>query len=618
VKVDYSILFFFLFILSNINAQNNWQSALLSIDSSGKITYFADKDGYILPDFSHAGFKGGGIDLPEVATVKTISAIAGTDNTQNIQTAIDYVGSLPKDANGIRGAVLLNAGKYDIYGTIYVKNDGVVLRGVGQSADTLTSTIIFARGNTPAQRDVVVLGNSSTQINGKIQLSGTTSNITDDIVPEGAFSFNVENSSLYIVGDRIIIYHPCTQAWIDAVNQGGVTYPDPAAPTDPDERWVAGQLPISYNRFITNISGNKITVDAPVFYSLHKSISQSYCYKPNVTNLINQVGLENLRIDIETLSGDDENHAWEASRFKSCENSWAKNCTFIHFGHSGIITEACTRSTFVSCSAIDPVAIITGERMYNFNTYVYSQLNLFSNCYARNGRHHYISNGTSSTSGNVFLRCTSDSINAVNEGHRQWTQGMLYDNHKEINLKRDFVLGLYNRVNMGTGHGWAAVHSVLWNCDVTANYGKIALQQPPTGQNYAIGCMAKTITGNPVSATNFPIGYVEGQNKVGLVPASIYEAQLASRKSIRTYQIIPTEEKIGLSSTITDNFLNISIKKNNQKAHIQILSSQGKVVNETDFTYDKLKIDISNLPSSVYIINCQIENQSINSKFIKL
>ena len=618
MKVDYSILFMLLFTLNNIMAQSNWQSALLSIDSNRKLTYIADKDGFFLPDFSHAGYKGGGVDLPEIATVKTISAIPGTDNTQNIQAAIDYVGSLPKDANGIRGAVLLNAGKYDIYGTIYVKYDGVVLRGVGQSADTLTSTVIFARGNTPAQRDVVVLGYSSSQINGKTQLSGTTSNITDEVVPEGAFCFSVENSSLYKVGDRIIIYHPCTQTWIDAVNQGGVPYPDPAAPTDPDERWIAGQLPISYNRFITNISGNKITVDAPVFYSLNKSISQSYCYKPNVTNLINQVGLENLRIDIETLGGDDENHAWEASRFKSCENSWAKNCTFIHFGHSGIITEACTRSTFVSCSAIDPVAIITGERMYNFNTYVYSQLNLFSNCYSRNGRHHYISNGTSSTSGNVFLRCISDSINAVNEGHRQWTQGMLYDNHKEINLKRDFVLGLYNRVNMGTGHGWAAVHSVLWNCDVTANYGKVALQQPPTGQNYAIGCMAKTITGNPVSATNFPIGYVEGQNKAGLVPTSIYEAQLAARKPISTHQIIQTEEKIGLSTSITDNFLNISFKKNNQKAHIQILSSQGKVIRETDSTLSFIKINVRDFPSGVYIINCRIENQSINSKFIKL
>lgn len=599
-------------------AQSSWQSALLSIDINGRITYNADKDGFILPDFSHAGYKGGGIDLPEVATVITISAIPGTDNTQNIQTAIDYVGSLPKNANGIRGAVLLKAGKYDIYGTIYVKYDGVVLRGVGQSADTLTSTVIYARGNTPPQRDVVVLGYSSTQINGKTQLSGTLSNITDDIVPEGAYSFNVENSSLYKVGDRIIIYHPCTQAWIDAVNQGGVPYPDPAAPTDPDERWVAGQLPISYNRFITNISNNNITVEAPVFYSLNKSISQAYCYKPNVTNLVYQVGLENLRIDIETLGGDDENHAWEASRFKSCENSWAKNCTFIHFGHSGIITEACTRSSFMSCSAIDPVAIITGERMYNFNTYAYSQLNLFSNCYASNGRHHYISNGASTTSGNVFLRCTSDSTNALSEGHRQWTQGMLFDNHKEINLKRDIVLGLYNRVNMGTGHGWAAVHSVLWNCDVTSSYGKIALQQPPTGQNYAIGCMAKTITGNPYTVSNFPIGYVEGQNKAGLIPSSIYEAQLAARNGINTNQLIPNDDKTAFSFTYTNNFLYINLKNKAQNTHIQIYTSHGKVVRETDSTLSFIKLNVRDLPSGVYIINCRIENQSGFSKFIKL
>ena len=336
-------------------SQTSWQSALVSVDNSGKIMYHADKDGFYIPDFSHAGYKGGGVDLPAVATMKTISPVLG-DNTRNIQDALDFVGSLPKDENGIRGALLLTAGKYDIYGTIYVKYDGVVLRGVGQEDNVATSTILYARGNTPTQRDVVVLGYPSTQINGKTQISGTTSNITDDLVPIGAFSFNVDNSSLYKVGDRIIIYHPCTQAWIEAVNRGGVPYPDTSAPTDPDERWVAGQLPIVYNRFIIGISGNTITVDAPVFYTLKKTISSCYIYKPNVNNLVSQVGLENLRIDIETLGSDDENHAWEAARFKSCENSWAQNCTFIHFGHSGIITEACTRSTFVSCSAIDPVA----------------------------------------------------------------------------------------------------------------------------------------------------------------------------------------------------------------------------------------------------------------------
>jgi len=610
-----------LFILINsfrtADCQTSWQSALVSVDKDGTITYQADNDGFQIPDFSHAGYKGGGVELPVVAVVKTISPIAG-DNTENIQAAINSAGSLPKDANGMRGAVLLNAGVYEVYGSIYVKYDGVVLRGVGQGTDPLTSSIIYAKGNTPVQRDVIVLGYSFSQINGNIRLSGTTTNISDPIVPVGSCTFNVDNSSLYHVGDRIIINHPCTQAWITAVKQGGVPYPNPSDPIDTDERWMAGQLPIVYNRFIINVSGSVITVDAPVFYTLNKSVAQSYCYKPDMNQLISQVGLENLRIDVETSGGVDENHAWQASRFKSCENSWATNCTFIHFGQSGIITEACTRSTFLNCTAIDPVAVVIGQRMYNFNTSVYSQLNLFSNCYARNGRHHYISNGTSSTSGNVFLRCTSDAINCASEGHRHWTQGMLYDNLTEINLKQNLVLGLYNRVDMGTGHGWAAVHSVLWNCNVDSTYGKIALQQPPTAQNYAIGCFARLITGNPVRSSNFALGYVEGQNKPGLTPVSLYEAQLAAR--IRLNASVKTqafEQSVSLPTCVA-NSLNINIKNNNWGMRVYIRSSEGKIIHIIDTKENSYAYNTSKLSSGIYRVEYFTDSKLYSSLFIKI
>ncbi|HRZ98948.1 MAG TPA: T9SS type A sorting domain-containing protein [Paludibacter sp.] len=609
-------LLIFLLIITIAGAQTPWQSELLAVGNNGSLTYHADSNGFKIPDFSHAGYKGGDKDLPEVATVKTISPVSG-DNTKHIQDAIDYIGNLPKNADGIRGALLLNAGKYDVYGSLYVKYDGVVLRGVGDGENPAKSTIIYARGNTPDQRTVITLGNTS-QINGTKQISNTKSNITDAKVDVGSTDFSVENATLYNVGDRIIIYHPASQGWIEAVNQGGVPYPDPSAPTDPDERWKVNQLPINYNRYITAINGNQITVDAPVFYTLNKSVSPCYIYKPDMTGLVNQVGLENLRIDIETLGGENEAHAWQAVRYKSCENAWARNCTFIHFGQSGIITEACSRSTFTDCKAIDPVAIITGERMYNFNTYVYSQLNLFKNCYASNGRHHYVSNGTSSTSGNVFLRCTSDATNSVNEGHRQWTQGMLYDNHKEINLKRDFVLGLYNRVAMGTGHGWAAVHSFLWNCDVDSNFGKIGLQKPPTGQNYAIGCLAKTITGNPVSATNFTKGYVEGHNKTGLIPESLYEAQLAERK--KSTANIPIKQNLSFEvyPTIATNFVQVRMTENSLDSVIQIRDITGKLFLEKHFSGKKFDIDIGKFSRGIYLITCQTQFKNYYSRIIKI
>ncbi len=585
-----NLLLLFSLICCNLLAQTN----LVKIGNNGHLVYTPDADGFIIPDFSYAGYHNGNQDIPDVPVVKEISSVSG-DNTAHIQAAIDVVGKLSKDAQGIRGALLLKAGKYEVSGTINVKYDGVILRGEGNGTSASSSTIIYAKGNIPEQRDIVILGNTS-QNKWDAKISSTTKNITDDVVPVGSMSFSVTSTTPFQVGDLIAIYHPCTQAWLNAVNYGGV-------PAESGEQWTEGQLPIIYHRYITAISGNKITVDAPVFYTLKKSLSQSYIYKIDVSSktIYKEIGIENLRIDIESLGGEDEDHAWQAIRFRSVENCWAKNVVTKGFGQSGFITDCCTRTTIEDCEAIEPVSIITGERRYNFNTYINSQLVLFKNCYANNGRHHYISNGTSTASGNVFLNCISDAINNANEGHRQWTQGMLYDGHREVNLIRAFVLGLYNRVDMGTGHGWAAVHSVLWNCDVTSG-GTIGLQKPPTAQNYAIGCTAKSITGKPVSDTNFPIGYVELQNKPVTQIPSLYLAQLNDRKQSTAIKQV-SKKKEPFDTVIENGRIILHFQETNFPKLITLFNLQGQKIYQI-----KTNDVVVEIPNSTEVVILSVDN----------
>ncbi len=168
---------------------------------------------------------------------------------------------------------------------------------------------------------------------------------------------------------------------------------------------------------------------------------------------------------------------------------------------------------------------------------------------------------------------------------------------------------------MGTGHGWAAAHSVLWNCDVT-NAGIIGLQKPPTAQNYAIGCTAKSITGKPVNDSNFPIGYVELQNKPVTQIPSLYLAQLKDRlKQVsgiagseidtKLYNIKPSDNgKVNLT------FLDDA----SEKKEISIFNMQGKKLSIINSSAQILGL---NFPASgMYIIHIRINQKTYSEKII--
>ena len=70
----------------------------------GKLVYKTTKFGDRIMDFSHAGYMGGGVALPDVPVKKTIEPSGGEDDTALIQAAIDEVSALPL-VDGSRGLV---------------------------------------------------------------------------------------------------------------------------------------------------------------------------------------------------------------------------------------------------------------------------------------------------------------------------------------------------------------------------------------------------------------------------------------------------------------------------------------------------------------------------------
>ncbi|MEQ3235594.1 hypothetical protein [Bacteroides cellulosilyticus] len=514
----------------SLNAQESWQSQLVIQDESGSLTYKKDNDGFVIPDFSQAGY-GNGKDIPVVSLSErtiTLSPLEDkeADNTQHIQKAIDEVGKQALDAEGIRGVVLLKAGRYNVDGTLNLIYDGVILRGEGNCFSDNDSTVLYGRNAAEKAKRLILMGNPSSHNWGNGKGDAQVNIVTQKVMP-GDYSFQVEDASAYRVGDLICIKYPTTTAWLEAVWYGGNTKRN----TDESKKWKTKDIDISYHRYVTKVEGNMIEVDAPVFYALDKQYAQAYIYKiSNPGTIRHNVGIENLHISFErspenSTANVDQNCIY----MSSLENSWVKGVSMSGFVHAGIKTTSTTRSTIENCYAIDPSGLCTGGTYYNFENYHRSQLILLKDCYARNGRHHYISNGCASTSGIVVLNFRSELSLAQAEGHRLWSQGILFDNWAELGTIKSNAgkIGMYLRDNMGSGHGWGGTNSVFWNCDVQD--GAIYLDKVPTGQNYAIGCTAKTIRRYRNNMSEYTNGYIEGQNRKGLQPASLYEAQRAAR-----------------------------------------------------------------------------------------
>jgi hypothetical protein len=476
----------------------SWQSTRVFY-TSGRLTYASDARQNRIPDYSYAGYRYGEQPIPDVAEVMRLGPAAG-DNTARIQQALDQLASRAPDANGRRGALVLAPGRYEIAGTVRVRADGIVLRGSGNGGDPQTATILLATGDTPHQRSVVVLGSGSTTWSE----SSARAEITTPFVQVGSLSFEVASAGGFAAGDEVVIHHPSTQAWINALGGGG------------DPPWAAGSKDIVYFRRITQVAGNTLGLDAPVYNHLDRSLAVSYVAKAS-WNRVRESGVESLRVDIQTAGGQDENHAWSAVEVSGAQDSWVRQVVALHFGYAGVITEGALRVTVEDCLALAPVAIMDGGRMYNFTADTRSQLVLFRGCTMTDGRHGYVTNGAQTASGIVFHRCQSTNGRDMEAGHRQWATGVLMDNLMETGSGS---VRLINRGSYGTSHGWATAHSVSWRFNRAS-----LIQEPPTAQNYGITDAGSFSTNYPFSG---PTGHQERQAGA-LVPASLYEAQLCER-----------------------------------------------------------------------------------------
>ena len=486
----------------------------VSISKGRGLVYLKDSLGNRIPDFSYAGYKAGLSSIPDVQIRVTVPLVRG-DATRQIQSAINYVSSLVPDANGFRGAILLEKGQFIVNGGIYIKASGVVLRGSGM--DSNGTTIVGA--GKDRQTLITIAGKNDRLVQQPVR-------ITDPYVPVNAIKVHVSGNNSLKAGDHILIRRPSTKEWIKTLGTdhfgGGIT----------SLGWKPGERDIFWDRTINSVEGNFITLDAPLTTALDSSYGGGYVARYQWPGLIRQSGVENIRLvsTYDSLNPKDEAHRWMAITMENIKDGWVRQVSFYHFAGSAItVLETASRITVEDCKSLAPVSEIGGQRRNAF--YTTGQQTLFQRCYAENGYHDFSAGFGSSL--NAFVQCESSFPHSFSGTIDSWASGILFD---IVNVDGGAISYL-NRGQDAQGAGWSAANSMLWQCAAS----RIDNYKPPTANNWAIGCWAE-FSGN---------GYWESSNE-HVEPRSLYYAQLAERLGdtvIRHSYLLPVESEASSSPT---------------------------------------------------------------------
>ncbi len=467
----------------------------------GRLVYpEIDRWGNRFPDYSYAGYAGGGVKLP-LAEVKVTVSPDGDDedDTRRIQAAVDKLAGMPLGEDGFRGALLMEAGVYEVRGPIYIRASGVVLRGGGQNVKT--GTVIKCTKQGPRRsmgwsRDGWKHSLFQVGMSGRGRTDAETARkITDKYLPLGSKTFTVENADGYELGDRIRV-----EVLENALFRKNIV----GYPLWTDDKETGGKkifilrnnhrglevVRHSHDRTIVKIDGDRITVDVPLYNPIAEAYGGGRIKKYANPDEIDHVGFENMRMVSywEPVRKEDSKkmvdpltHAECAVVVYNTRDFFFRDVTTEDFlGHHFSLMWGARRGTVVDCSALNP-----DPKFYESYGYVarygfsIAAQTLVYRCYATNCRHSF--NSGAGAGPRVLLDCLSEGNQGGPGPHMGFINGDLYDNVRNYDTEL--------QISTRGQRAWRGINCAMWNCGAAAIVCMMPPEShPPVGYNWAIGC----------------------------------------------------------------------------------------------------------------------------------
>ncbi|MBE7170861.1 MAG: hypothetical protein INR73_09740 [Williamsia sp.] len=397
-------------------------------------------------DFSCAGYMGGNRSIPQVPAVLRVSP-SGGDDTRLLQGALDYIGSLPVQPTGFRGALQLGPGRFLVSGQLRLNKSGVVVRGsTGKSP-----TLLVATGTD--RRSLIQVGSLQDTFSLREALQ-----VTNPSVAAGSRRLTLDKLEDIEPGDHVVITRPSTATWIADL---GMNKAEGMFVAYRGLQWPAGSRDLVWDRVVTEADKAKkqILLDAPITTSIQQQYGGATVRVVNGT-LPHLIGLENLVLEsqYDRANRFDEEHAWTGILVNRAEHVWVRSVTARHFVSAAVSVAPRARCVSVlDCRCEQPTGEAAGYRRYNF--LVEGQQVLVQRCVSDSGMNDFAT-GFCAAGPNVFLDCKALHALGASGSFESWASGVLYENvtveGAGLQLAYDF--------SRAQGGGWTAANSIAWNC----------------------------------------------------------------------------------------------------------------------------------------------------------
>ncbi len=444
-------------------------------------------------DYSYCGYHRSETTIPTVNIVTSIKP-SGNNDTPTIQAAIDWLSKQkPDKKTGFRGAILLDEGVFTLEEPLRIRTSGIVLRGCG--------------------REKTILRKKGYDRGALLYIEGTHNIITKDTLDiedtkAGSLYITIQKSSTSLnTGDRVIIWRPSTQEWIESLNcqsfGGGKRMGYWA--------WHPGDIDLKWHRQVTAVNASKITLDAPITTSVESRWGGAKAIVYEQKGLISECGIENLSLesDYDHALPKDENHCWDGVYLADAENCWVRMVNFNHFAGSAVVVQkSAGQITVEDCKSLEPISEIGGFRRRTFLTF--GEKILFQRCYSEHGINDYAT-GHTAPGPNAFVQCESYESFGPSGAISSWAPGILFD---IVNIDgNDIVFKNWELEKFGAG--WSTANSTMWQSTAS---GLFCYSPDTLNRNYSRGCWGQ-IMGNGE--------YTEMNEHVQ--PYSLFETQLKKR-----------------------------------------------------------------------------------------